>query len=243
MTNFQQRTLTTIIGGAIMIGIMIVGRELLLGVLMLLGLIGYYEMAAALGVCDSKHKVQPMTLAGYLSIIAWYLILELDQLGVLGGRFTLGLGLVIIVFSLLLHMTVYVFTFPRHNASFAIGSFFAVIYPAVMLSFLYMIRNLDAGAWIVWYVLICSWICDISAYLVGIKFGRHKMSPKLSPKKSIEGAVGGVAGSALVGGLYAGLVMAPRLELPAYRVTWRRPRSRGITTSRTMETSYRDMAE
>ena len=87
-----------------------------------------------------------------------------------------------------------------------------------MLSFLYMIRSLDVGVWIVWYVLICSWICDICAYLVGIKIGRHKMSPKLSPKKSIEGAVGGVAGSALIGGIYAAIAVAPRLEASTGRV-------------------------
>ena len=33
---------------------------------------------------------------------------------------------------------------------------------------------------------------DVFAYFVGVKFGRHKMTPHLSPKKSWEGAVGGV---------------------------------------------------
>ncbi len=38
----------------------------------------------------------------------------------------------------------------------------------------------------------CSWLTDSFAYLVGRKFGKHKMAPVISPKKSIEGAVGGV---------------------------------------------------
>ncbi|MEG1180387.1 MAG: phosphatidate cytidylyltransferase, partial [Oscillospiraceae bacterium] len=39
-----------------------------------------------------------------------------------------------------------------------------------------------------------SWLTDTCAYFVGVKFGKHKMSPVISPKKSIEGAVGGVVG-------------------------------------------------
>lgn len=41
-------------------------------------------------------------------------------------------------------------------------------------------------------VFACSWLPDSFAFLVGRKFGKHKMSPNISPKKSVEGAVGGI---------------------------------------------------
>ncbi|MDR0314548.1 MAG: phosphatidate cytidylyltransferase, partial [Oscillospiraceae bacterium] len=40
--------------------------------------------------------------------------------------------------------------------------------------------------------MCCSWLTDTFAYFVGVKFGKHKMTPVISPKKSIEGAVGGL---------------------------------------------------
>jgi phosphatidate cytidylyltransferase len=54
----------------------------------------------------------------------------------------------------------------------------------------------DGLAW-VWLVLLCTWGADTFAYLVGSRWGRHKLWPRLSPKKSWEGLAGSVFGSLL----------------------------------------------
>jgi phosphatidate cytidylyltransferase len=41
-------------------------------------------------------------------------------------------------------------------------------------------------------LLVMVWTYDISAYLIGRRFGRHLLAPKLSPNKSWEGVAGGV---------------------------------------------------
>lgn len=82
------------------------------------------------------------------------------------------------------------------------SAFFCVAYAPVMLSFIYLVRELPYGVYTVWMIFISSWICDTCAYLTGICIGKHKLAPILSPKKSIEGAVGGIMGSAIVGALY-----------------------------------------
>ena len=40
-------------------------------------------------------------------------------------------------------------------------------------------------------MFILTWTFDTFAYLLGIKFGKHKIMPSVSPKKSWEGFVGG----------------------------------------------------
>ena len=97
-------------------------------------------------------------------------------------------------------------------------AFFGLFYVGVMLSYLYQIRILQEGAFLVWLVFICSWGCDTCAYCVGMLLGKHKMAPKLSPKKSIEGAIGGVAGAALLGALYA--LAIPKLFPGAEASIW-----------------------
>jgi phosphatidate cytidylyltransferase len=74
---------------------------------------------------------------------------------------------------------------------------------AIMLSFIYQVREMNNGIWLVWIIFIGSWISDTAAYCVGMLIGKHKLSPIVSPKKSIEGSIGGIVGSALVGAIYA----------------------------------------
>ena len=45
--------------------------------------------------------------------------------------------------------------------------------------------------WMFGYVLIISYLTDVFAFFVGVKFGKHKLNPRVSPKKTIEGSVGG----------------------------------------------------
>ena len=40
-------------------------------------------------------------------------------------------------------------------------------------------------------MFILTWTFDTFAYLLGVKFGKHKIMPSVSPKKSWEGFVGG----------------------------------------------------
>ena len=47
---------------------------------------------------------------------------------------------------------------------------------------------LSFGGAVALLVLTCVWFFDIGAYVVGMKFGRIRISPNYSPKKSLEGS-------------------------------------------------------
>ena len=42
------------------------------------------------------------------------------------------------------------------------------------------------------FIFILTWTFDTFAYIVGIRFGKHKIMPSISPKKSWEGFAGGL---------------------------------------------------
>lgn len=62
-------------------------------------------------------------------------------------------------------------------------------------------QNTPRGlAWLL-VVLLCTWLADTFAYLVGKSVGRHKLSPIVSPNKSKEGFLGGLIGAAVTGAI------------------------------------------
>lgn len=94
------------------------------------------------------------------------------------------------------------------------GSFYIGWLGAYMVS----LRALPAGIWWVLLVLPAVWLADSGAYLIGSRFGRHKLSPRLSPKKSWEGYIAGIVTGTL-GTIILALVWTS-LAGPELNVTW-----------------------
>ena len=177
------------------------GGYVLFVTLLCVSLLGIQELYKAMGV--HKDGVGLLELAGYLGAILYYasLLLGFERYGMMAVL----LGLVLLMF-------VYVFTYPKYEADQVMSAFFGIVYVAVMLSFIFLTRNLEGGKFLVWLIFLCSWGCDTCAYCVGMLIGKHKMAPVLSPKKSVEGAVGGVVGAAALGAIYAAVTHGPVVE-------------------------------
>ena len=177
------------------------GGYVLFVTLLCVSLLGIQELYKAMGV--HKDGVGLLELAGYLGTILYYasLLLGFERYGMMAVL----LGLVLLMF-------VYVFTYPKYEADQVMSAFFGIVYVAVMLSFIFLTRNLEGGKFLVWLIFLCSWGCDTCAYCVGMLIGKHKMAPVLSPKKSVEGAVGGVVGAAALGAIYAAVTHGPIVE-------------------------------
>lgn len=93
---------------------------------------------------------------------------------------------------------------------------FGMIYIGWFFSYFLFIRALtERGAYLL-FLLVTIWALDIVAYLVGIRFGKHKLFPSVSPHKSIEGAVAGFIFCLIAAGIfgyYAGFDMTHSLIL------------------------------
>ena len=189
---FKTRLLSGIVLVAVALLTIISGGYVLFFTLLGISLIGMQELYKVMKVREDHFNA--LEIAGYFGAVIYYVLMSLDfeKYGMMG-----------VIISFMMFMFVYVFTYPKFKADQVMPAFFGVVYVAVMLSFIYLTRNLPDGKFLVWLIFLCSWGCDTCAYCVGMLIGRHKMAPILSPKKSVEGGVGGVAGAALLGAIYA----------------------------------------
>lgn len=69
--------------------------------------------------------------------------------------------------------------------------------------YLISLRALPDGEW--WFLLALPalWLVDSGAYMIGSRFGVHKLSKRISPRKSWEGYFGGLLTGAIGGALLA----------------------------------------
>lgn len=196
---FKTRLISGIILMAITITVMLLGGNVLFGVLLVVSLIGMMELYKIAGI----NKELPGIL-GYITAVTFYFLIYLNK--------TQHNMLLFIAFLMLLLFT-YVIRFPKYTIEQIAIAFFALFYVGVMLSYIYQIRGLEDGALIIWLVFIGSWGSDTCAYCIGMLFGKHKVTPKLSPKKSLEGCIAGVVGAALIAFIYAICIKGQLREL------------------------------
>ena len=198
---FKTRLISGILLVAAALLTIITGGAVLWTVLLCISVIGAEELYRAMDV--HKNGFGLLETAACLGILLYYGAAALDF-----GRY----GMMAVILALILILFVYVFTYPKYDAHQIAAAFLGIVYVAVMLSYIYLTRNLENGHFIVWLIFLCSWGCDTCAYCVGMLIGKHKMAPVLSPKKSVEGAVGGVIGAALLGVAYAAATKGPMAE-------------------------------
>lgn len=104
----------------------------------------------------------------------------------------------IIILMIFILFSIVIFTEMKYTVEDISLTAFGVLYIVGFLIFATFLRRLNNGIILLWMVIAAAWGSDIFAYLVGMKFGKHKFS-KISPKKSLEGCFGGVIGAIVLG--------------------------------------------
>ena len=178
----KQRLQSSVIIAVITIASLYFGGTLLKAVLIFIGLYGSYEF-----IKIHKEKFN-------------YLLYAVMSAAIMGILFLNQYALPIMLFEIIILMTIGVFD---ESESFADVS--AVFLLSMMIGYaLYFISTIQAmNKWMMGYVVIISYMCDSFAYLIGVRFGKHKLNSRVSPKKTIEGSVGGWIFAAVISFFWA----------------------------------------
>lgn len=67
---------------------------------------------------------------------------------------------------------------------------FCFIYVGLGVWHISLMRFMPSGKYYIVFILLCAWFSDTGGYVIGRKFGKHKLSNSASPNKSYEGLVG-----------------------------------------------------
>ena len=107
----------------------------------------------------------------------------------------------IVAISVIICSLVYLNT--SHSLNDLAGTLLGLLYIPFLLQFYCRMLSLSNGLLLVVWLIATAKFTDVGGYLIGSKWGRHKMAPTISPGKTWEGVLGGILLSALVAGLLA----------------------------------------
>ena len=78
------------------------------------------------------------------------------------------------------------------------ATLFPMLYPGLFFSLIITLQDLDTRTASTMALVLAFFIASVNdtfALFIGLKFGRHRLSPEISPKKSVEGSIAGLVSS------------------------------------------------
>ena len=121
------------------------GGYFLLFALAVLSLLGLYELLRVLQMEKSS-----LAVVTYVATAVYY-----GMLCIYGGIDWLLLGL--LIFMMLALLVIYVFSYPKLRIEDITKAVFVFLYVSVLFSYIARTRDLVAGNWLVWLIIISAW--------------------------------------------------------------------------------------
>jgi len=178
----KTRVITGLILVLVFVPVFVIGEIPLSIALLLLSMGATFELFKMFNKGREINKVVlgiEMLLSGglYYLIQSYYL-----------GDIVLDWVFVAIMFIVFIGALLLVFI-DKFTASDYSGMFLAILYPTIGFGAIFGLRSMDLHN--LGFLFTITIMTDVFAYLVGVKFGKHRLAVKISPKKSIEGSIGG----------------------------------------------------
>lgn len=179
---------TRIITGAVMTAVFVPvlcfsGTAMLPALAALLAAVAVYEFVSCIGL-KAKHMYIPLMVIAAASPFA----VRYTPYGV-------SALLVLLCAAFLYILVCSVISAETHSVDAELVMSTGVLY--IICGFTMLVTVRDAFPRDYLLLILAPVGCDICAYFVGSKIGKHKLCPHLSPKKTVEGAIGGLLGASL----------------------------------------------
>ncbi len=176
----KQRIISAIVAIIIVFPLLILGGLYFKLLTLILGICALYELM--------KLRKNIPNIMKYI-VYLLFILLYLNSYFLVGVDFFINMKLLILpILILTLPMVIY-----HDNEVYSIDDVFyllgSLFFIAISFSTIAMIRN--EGLKVIFYLLLITISTDTFAFILGTKFGKHKLVPSISPKKSIEGFIAG----------------------------------------------------
>ena len=115
-----------------------------------------------------------------------------------GGMFeSISPAMFALIIGLLLAMTVIIF---KGKVAFdsLMSTVFPMLYPGLFFSLIITLQDLHSRVISTLALVLTFFIASVNdtfALFIGLRFGKHRLSPEISPKKSVEGSIAGLVSS------------------------------------------------
>ncbi len=190
MKELHIRAIYGLLFATVLAGAIILGPISFAILFLILATMALHEFYALCRVAGFSPQVYPGIIFGALLFSCSYLTVQ-QIIPVKSFQYLLPLSYLFLVCELYRKKEA-----PLVNLALTV---FGIVYVAIPFSLLNILafHPID-GVVSYHYELLMSlfifvWMSDTGAYILGVRFGRHRLFERISPKKSWEGLVGGVA--------------------------------------------------
>lgn len=201
----KTRVLSAIILVAIFLPLLVVGGEVFSVFMMLLSLLGLYEL---IHIRESKKEFPfIIKIFAYLMVIFF----SLANSKSIYFEYTVDYKVMAFIIFAFLAPMVFINDTKKYNLNDALFLVGSVLFVGLSFNLLIITRNFDISYII--YLLLITTITDTFALFTGMLIGRHKLAPSISPKKTVEGLIGGVFMGTFVAVAFYTTVINPSVSL------------------------------